>query len=110
MCTVAVRLAPYEARPGRRVLVALDLGELRGPVTGMIELPLRLHWSGDVRQFDVSDLGVRQWLYETVLREATRGEDVALLNGPALVAMWPVMFVPEGVRLAWENEHPVLAG
>jgi hypothetical protein len=27
----AVRVAPYQARPGRRVLVALDLADLRGP-------------------------------------------------------------------------------
>src|SRR6266849_5254934 len=42
---VAVRVAPYQARPGRRVLVALDLADLRGPVTGPVELPLRLFWS-----------------------------------------------------------------
>jgi hypothetical protein len=105
----AVRVAPYQARPGRRVLVALDLADLHGPVTGTVELPLRLFWSGAGRTFDVGDPGTRQWLYETVLQEASRPEDLtAFLDGPALVALWPRLFVPRGVRRAWEDEHPVL--
>jgi hypothetical protein len=106
---VAVRVAPHEARPGRRVLVALDLADLHGPVAGTVELPLRLFWSGADRTFDVGDPGTRQWLYETVLQEASRPEDLtAFLYGPALIALWPRLFVPKGVRRAWEDEHPVL--
>jgi hypothetical protein len=106
---IAVRAAPYQARPGRRVLVALDLADLRGPVTGTVELPLRLHWSGAGRMFDVGDPGTRQWLYETVLQEASRPEDLtAFLDGSALVELWPRLFVPAGVRQAWEDQHPVL--
>jgi hypothetical protein len=106
---VAVRVAPHQARPGRRVLVALDLADLRGPVTGTVELPLRLFWSGAERTFDVGDPGTRQWVYETVLQQATRpGDLAAFLNGQALVEMWPRLFVPDGVRRAWEDEHPVL--
>jgi hypothetical protein len=105
----AVRLAPYQARPGRRVLVALDLADLRGPVTGTVELPLRLFWSGTCRTFDVGDPGTRQWVYETVLQEASRPEDLtSFLDGATLVASWPKLFVPKGVRQAWEDEHPVL--
>jgi hypothetical protein len=106
---VVVRVAPHQARPGRRVLVALDLADLRGPVTGTVELPLRLFWSGAERTFDVGDPGTRQWVYETVLQQATRpGDLAAFLNGQALVEMWPRLFVPDGVRRAWEDEHPVL--
>jgi hypothetical protein len=105
----AVRVAPYQARPGRRVLVALNLADLHGPVTGLVELPLRLFWSGDSRTFDLGDPGTRQWVYETVLQEATRPEDLtAHLDGTTLVALWPKLFVPKGVRRAWEDEHPVL--
>lgn len=104
-----VRVAPYQARPGRRVLVAVDLADLHGPVTGTVELPLRLFWSGAERTFDVSNPGTRQWLYETVLQEASRPEDLTgFLDGPALVALWPRLFVPDGVRRAWEDEHPEL--
>jgi hypothetical protein len=105
----AVRAAPYQARPGRRALVALSLADLRGPVTGSVELPLRLFWSGAGRTFDLGDQGTRQWVYETVLQEASRPEDLtAFLDGKMLIALWPKLFVPKGVRRAWEDEHPVL--
>jgi hypothetical protein len=105
----AVRVAPYQARPGRRVLVALSLADLRGPVTGPVELPLRLFWSGTGRTFDLGDPGTRQWVYETVLQEASRPADLTdFLDGPTLVALWPALFVPKGVRRAWEDQHPVL--
>ena len=105
----AVRVAPYQARPGRRVLVARDLADLQGPVTGSVELPLRLFWSGAGRTFDIGDPATRQWVYETVLQEASRPEDLTgFLDGAALVALWPRLFVPDGVRRAWEDEHPVL--
>jgi hypothetical protein len=105
----AVRVAPYQGRPGRRVLVALNLADLRGPVRGPVELPLRLFWSGTDRIFDLSDPGTLQWLYETVLQEASRPDDLtAFLDSSTLVALWPKLFVPKGVRQAWEDEHPVL--
>jgi hypothetical protein len=105
----ATWVAPYQARPGRRVLVALNLADLRGPVTGPVELPLRLFWSGTGRTFDLGDRGTRQWVYETVLQEASRAEDLtAFLDGGTLIAVWPQLFVPKGVRQAWEEAHPVL--
>jgi hypothetical protein len=106
---VPVRVAPYQARPGRRALVALDLADLRGPVGGTVELPLRLFWSGTGRTFDLADPGTRQWVYETVLQGASRPDDLTrFLNGDTLVALWPQLFLPRGVRMAWEDQHPVL--
>jgi hypothetical protein len=106
---VAVRVAPYQARPGRRVLVALNLIDLQGPASGTVELPLRLFWSGVGRTFDLDDPGTRQWVYETVLQGASRpGDLTTFLDGKTLVALWPKLFVPKGVRQAWEDEHPVL--
>jgi len=32
----------HQARPGRRAIVVTDLASLRGPVSGTVELPLRL--------------------------------------------------------------------
>ncbi len=63
--------APLQARPGRPVLVAGDLADLRGPVTGTVELPLWLFWSPD-RTFDLDDPATLRWMYQTVLREAAR--------------------------------------
>ena len=100
--------APYQARPGRSVLVAGELAELQGPVSGLVELPLRLFWCPD-RTFDLDDPAMLRWMYQTVLREASRPEDlVAYLNGDTLVAVWPELFLPKGVRQAWEERYPVL--
>ena len=101
--------APQQARPGRRALVATDLAALAGPTTGPVELPLRLFWYPD-RTFDLDAPGMLAWMYQTVLREATRPEDLtAFLNEATLVALWPGLFLPRGVRAAWEAQHPVLA-
>lgn len=107
-----VRVAPYQARPGRRVLVVLNLQDLHGPAGGKVELPLRLFWSaapGASRTFDLDDPGTRQWVYETVLQQASRPEDLTtLLDGATLVDLWARLFVPRGVRRAWEDDHPAL--
>jgi len=100
--------ARYESRPGRRAVVAASLGELRGPTGGTVELPLWLFWSIPGHAFDLSDPDMRQWLYETVLREAGRPEDLRYLDGATLLALWPRLYLPRGVRQAWEDQHPVL--
>jgi hypothetical protein len=52
---------------------------------------------------------MRRWLYQTVLREAGRPEDLTThLNGDLLVALWPELYLPQGVRQAWEDQHPAL--
>ena len=100
--------APQQARPGRRALVVTDLAALAGPTTGSVELPLRLFWCPD-RTFDLAAPGMLAWMYQTVLREATRPEDLTdFLDGTTLVALWPDLFLPRGVRAAWEEQHPVL--
>jgi len=105
--TVAAQ-TPYQARPGRAVLVTGDLAELRGPVSGTVELPLWLFWYPD-RTFDLDDPATLRWMYQTVLREASRPEDLTtFVNGDTLVALWPDLFLPRGVRQAWEDRHPVL--
>ncbi len=100
--------APYQARPGRRALVATDLAALAGPTTGPVELPLRLFWYPD-RTFDLDAPGMLAWMYQIVLREATRPEELAeFLDGPTLLTLWPDLFLPRGVRAAWEEQHPAL--
>ncbi len=99
---------PYEARPGRRAVVVDDLSELRGPTGGVVELPHRLFWQPD-RHVDLGEPPLLAWLYETVLREAATVEELRTwLDGPTLIRLWPELFVPRGVRRAWEERHPVL--
>lgn len=86
-----------------------DLADLRGPVRGIVMLPLWLYWSGPSPVFDLGDPFLRRWLYEIVLREAARPEDLtSYLDGGTLIALWPDLYLPRGVRQAWEELHPVL--
>lgn len=106
--TVAV-WAPYQARPGRNVLVVRDLADLRGPASGAVTLPLRLYWSPPGRVFDLDDPFMLRSMYQVVLGEAIRAEELTgYLNRDRLLAVWPDLFLPKGVRRAWEERHPVL--
>jgi hypothetical protein len=111
MATVqaAMPAARYQSRPGRQAMVAVSLADLRGPTTGTVELPLWLFWSCPGHTFDLADRDMRQWLYQTVLREAGRPDDLsAYLDGDTLIALWPDLYLPQGVRQAWEDQHPAL--
>jgi DNA invertase Pin-like site-specific DNA recombinase len=102
----AAHLAPYQARPGRRVLVIDDLADLRGPAGGRAALPLRLFWSVPGHEFDLADPDARLWYYQTVLREASRADDLTRhLDAATLVSLWPELYLPRGVRRAWEDRH-----
>jgi len=104
----AVR-TPHQTRPGRSVLVVSDLADLRGSAQGTVELPIWLFWSSADHTFDLSKPFMLRSMYETVLREAARPEDLTTyLNGETLAAVWPALHLPKGVRLAWEERHPVL--
>ena len=46
-----------------------------GPLTGVVQLPLRLDWS-ERTEFHLDDLAERNVMYERVIREATRPEDL----------------------------------
>ena len=107
--TATAHSVPRQARPGRAGLVAASLADLRGPAHGVVELPLRLFWSAPDRTFDLGQPSMLQAMYEAVLREASRPGDLAsYLNGEVLVAVWPELFLPKGLRRAWEDRHPAL--
>ncbi len=99
----------YQARPGRRVIVVTNLADLRGPAHGMVTLPLWLYWSPPGRVFDLDDPYMLRSTYQTVLGEAARPEDLTShLDRDTLTAVWPDLYLPKGVRQAWEEHHPVL--
>jgi hypothetical protein len=110
MSGISAATAPGQfARPGRRAVVAADLAELHGPVSGRVELPLRLFWSLPDHQFDLGDPDMLLWYYQTVLREASRADDLRrYLDGATLLHLWPELYLPKGVRGAWEERHPLL--
>jgi hypothetical protein len=105
---LAVR-TQHQARPGRRAIVVADLTSLRGPARGTVALPLRLFWSSADRRFDLDSPSTRRWLYQTVLREASRPADLTdYLDRGVLISLWPSLRLPAGVRSAWEELHPAL--
>lgn len=83
--------------------------DLRGPTVGTVVLDRRLDWSGRAR-YDLANPRPLASMYETVLREATRPEDLARwLDGPTLVRLWPELVLPPQVRQPWEARFPQLA-
>jgi prevent-host-death family protein len=99
----------HESRPGRPVLVIDNLASLRGPVSGVVELPLQLFWSSADRSFDLGKPYMVRSMYETVLGEAASAADLAdWLDRDMLIRIWPDLYLPGGVRQAWQERHPAL--
>lgn len=89
-------------------MVVDDLTALRGPTSGVVELPHRLLWRPD-RSVDLDQGWALNALYETVLTEAVRVDELcAWLDGPTLIRVWNDLYLPRGVRRAWEDRHPAL--
>lgn len=100
------------SRPGRLALVAPELSALRGPTSGVVELPHRLVWlPPQSRRFDLDDPFDRKRVYEIVLREAVGVDELTTwLDAATLRQLWPELYLPRGVRTAWELRFPDLAG
>lgn len=96
-----------QSRPGRRALVAADLSTLRGPVTGVVTLLHRLVWApAPINRFDLDDTFDRRHMYEIVLREAIHLVELQTwLNAGLLADEWPHLYLPRGVRHAWQDVH-----
>jgi hypothetical protein len=92
----------------RPYLLPQTLGELAGPVTGVIRLPLRLDWS-ERAEFHLEDPAERNVMYERVIREATQVDDLrSYINQEVLRQVWGRLFLPARVRQSWEDRFPEL--
>ena len=93
----------------RPVAVPESWAVLQGPSRGPVSLPADLGWTGR-RDYDLDDPADARVLYERVLVDAvTAAVLVEVLNGDLLKAQWPQLFLPHGVRAAWEARFPELA-
>ncbi|MFF1277566.1 hypothetical protein ACFVZC_29845 [Streptomyces marokkonensis] len=101
-------LALYREKFRRRLPESLD--ELRGPVHGVVELPLHIAWSG-LASYDMDKSRQRMGLYRTVLHEGLREDLSRFLNQALLLEMWPVLrtLVGRTVRGVWEDAFPPLS-
>ena len=89
-------------------MVVDDLSRLHGPTSGVVELPHRLFWQPD-RRVNLDNPAVLAWWYETVLREAVTAQELCTwLDEETLLRLWDRLFLPRGVRAAWEQRHPGL--
>ena len=108
----ARRAAPgraYQARPGRSAVVIPDLADLRGPVTGTVELPLWLSWSHPGLTFDLARPGhAAMAVRDRAAGSGQPGGPHPYLDRDTLIALWPRLYLPKGVRLAWEDQHAAL--
>ncbi|MGH3187765.1 MAG: hypothetical protein ACRDPY_37220 [Streptosporangiaceae bacterium] len=77
-------------------------------MTGVIQLPLRLDWS-ERTEFHLEDPAERNVMYERVIREATRVDDLrSYLNEQVLRQVWDRLFLSARVRRSWEDRFPDL--
>ncbi len=79
---VAQDLALYREKFQQRLPAALE--ELRGPVAGVVELPVHVAWSG-MRAYDLGKPRQRMGLYRTVLHEGLREDLPRYLNHDLLL-------------------------
>jgi hypothetical protein len=94
---------------GRPYTVPDTLEELHGPTTGVVELPLRLDWSEQGR-YDLADPKQLNVMYERVIRESMRVEDLrSYLDGATLRRVWRQLWLPRKVRQLWEGRFGSLA-
>jgi hypothetical protein len=85
-----------------------SLEELTGPISGVVELPQHLDWSEQGR-YDLSDERQRNLMYERVIRESMRVDDLrTFVHGPTLARVWHQLWLPRKVRMLWESRIPSL--
>ncbi|MGQ0846729.1 MAG: hypothetical protein ACT4QF_21625 [Sporichthyaceae bacterium] len=92
----------------RPIAVPDSWAALRGPASGPVVLPEELSWTGR-NDYDLDDPADARVFYERVLVDAVTVEVIdRVVNGERLRALWPQLFLPRGVRAAWEARFPDL--
>jgi hypothetical protein len=85
-----------------------SLDALRGPASGVIELPPMVHW-GPKRFRDLDDPGDTVAAYQALVREGTTEVQEELLNGVVLRRVWRDLMLPGRCRDTWESRFPDLS-
>lgn len=73
-----------------------------GPSSGIVELPLRLHWSDGSDRFDLADESERRLLYQIVLTEGSADDVRQFLHLPTMLKIWDQLWLPAAVHDAWD--------
>jgi hypothetical protein len=80
----------------------LDVADVE-KVTGVVELPLHIRWSGPARRYDLADRQQRARVYEQVLREGNEDDVRRFIQADELVDLWDELVLPRNVRRAWAD-------
>jgi hypothetical protein len=86
----------------RQVAVPDSLDDLKGPGSGVVELPITLFWSRPDRKFNLDDRYQAIDMYLAVLDRGNVDELAAYLNGKLLVELWPDLHLTRAKRLPWQ--------
>ncbi|MFG2197088.1 hypothetical protein [Streptomyces sp. NPDC048639] len=85
------------------------LDELTGPITGTVELPVHLAWSG-LRAFDLDEPKLLLGMYRIVIGSGLHEDITTYLSAGLLRQHWPVLrrMLSKAVRAVWEEHFPEL--
>jgi hypothetical protein len=86
----------------RQVAVPDRLDDLKGPGSGVVELPITLFWSRPDRKFNLDDRYQAIDMYLAVLDRGSVDELATYLNGKLLVELWPDLHLTRAKRLPWQ--------
>ncbi|MDR1077435.1 MAG: transcriptional regulator [Propionibacteriaceae bacterium] len=84
-----------------------SLAALHGPTSGLVRVPPNIDTAPD----PLYDLGNEVWLrmmYEAAIVAGFSHQQEELLDRNTLIHLWPVLFLPERCREAWEERFPEL--
>ncbi len=89
----------------RPVFSVVALEQMRGPLSGLVSLPLSVHSSGagPGEEFDFADPASRRAAYQIILTSGDANDAAHLLNADELLRLWPSLWLPAHVRRAWES-------
>lgn len=84
------------------------LDDLKGPPSGVVDLPHSVLWAPGGGRVDLDAEGGAGLVYRAVLAEGTVADQVAVVNRDRLTTMWPELLLPRRVRELWEDRFPEL--
>ncbi|WP_394281933.1 hypothetical protein [Corynebacterium sp.] len=99
-------IIPRNFRPPFDVPASLD--DLKGPATGMMEVPHSIMWArSDNHVVDLANDTAITSAYREILGSATLAQLTQLVNKDHLVRLWPTTF-DATIRKAWEESFEEL--
>jgi len=72
--------------------------------SGRVTLPQNIYWSGEDpqgKEWDLDDPRQRELVYRMVMIEGGNDDVRKFIDVDELIAMWPNLFLPRRVRMAW---------